>query len=244
MGSVAWAITQGTLTAPEDSDDSSDDDSSDDEDIQESTPLLAERTGTESRRADGNRFTPNGAIPIANNGQSNQALPAENTAAQNASMPSRKTRRTLRYHVTSLILGFLAICLAGYILAHAATTITDELGISDVLFGIVVLAIATTLPEKFIAVMSGRRGQDGILVANTAGSNIFLLTLCSGVIMTTTSAGFERDNVGITELGVLWGSTLAFTGTIWLNGRFSRWIGGGMLVAYVVFIVLEFALVH
>jgi Ca2+/Na+ antiporter len=142
------------------------------------------------------------------------------------------------------LLGFLAICLAGYVLSHAATTITDEFGISDVLFGIVVLAIATTLPEKFVAVMSGHRGHAGILVANTAGSNIFLLALCSGIVMLDTSGKLERGNVNVAELGVLWGSTVAFTATVWFDGRFCRRIGFGMLIAYVTFIVLEFTLIH
>ncbi|USP78032.1 hypothetical protein yc1106_05306 [Curvularia clavata] len=242
--SVSWAVTQGILTAPEDSDESSDDDSSDEDIAEESTPLLAERTGTEIRHADENCFSPNRAISIEDNERSNQALQAEVIVTRNASAPSHKTRRTLRYHIFSLILGFFAICLAGYILSHAATTITDELRISDILFGIIVLAIATTLPEKFISVMSGRRGHAGILVANTAGSNIFLLTLCSGVIMTANSARFERGNVDFTELAVLWGATIAFTSTIWLDGQFNKWIGSGMLIAYVVFIVLEFILAH
>lgn len=161
-----------------------------------------------------------------------------------AAARDRRPHRTLSYHIFHLFLGFVAICLAGYVLSHAATSITDELGMSDVLFGVVILAIATTLPEKFIAVMSGRRGHAGILVANTAGSNIFLLALCSGIVMLDTNGNFERGNVNIPELGVLWGSTLAFTATIWLNGRLSRFIGIGMLIAYVAFVVLEFVVIY
>jgi hypothetical protein len=59
-------------------------------------------------------------------------------------------RHSLQYHIAFLFLGFLSICLSGYVLSHASTTISDEIGISDVLFGVVILSIATTLPEKFI----------------------------------------------------------------------------------------------
>jgi len=156
----------------------------------------------------------------------------------------RKVRRSLGYHIFYLILGFLAICLAGYILSHAATTITDELGISDVLFGVIVLAIATTLPEKFVAVLSGHRGHTGILVANTAGSNVFLLALCAGIVMLDTSGKVDGGNVSVAELGVLWGSTLAFTLTVWFGARFGRWIGAVMLVSYLAFIILDFTVIH
>jgi Ca2+/Na+ antiporter len=106
------------------------------------------------------------------------------------------------------------------VLSHAAISITDEFGISDVLFGVIILAIATTLPEKFIAVVSGHRGHVGILVANTAGSNIFPLALCAGIVMVDTSGNFNgTGNVTFPELCVHWGSILAFTATVWFGGR-------------------------
>ncbi|PNP41011.1 hypothetical protein TGAMA5MH_06878 [Trichoderma gamsii] len=158
----------------------------------------------------------------------------------------RRNHHQLLYHGFYLVFGFLAICLAGYVLSQAAINTIDQLHTSDMLFGIVVLAIATTLPEKFIAVMSGRRGHPGILVANCAGSNIFLLTLCCGIIMMDADAegGLGRENVTMAELAVLWVSTALFAGTVWFGGRVSRWIGGGMVLGYVGFIVLEVAVVH
>lgn len=129
-------------------------------------------------------------------------------------------------------------------LSHAAATITDEFGMSDVLFGVVVLAVATTIPEKVVAVLSGFRAYAGILVANTAGSNIFLLTLCFGIVMIDTKGTVERGNVNIYELGLLWGSTVAFPATVWFTRGFFRYIGLGMLVAYIAFIVPEFTSIY
>jgi hypothetical protein len=62
--------------------------------------------------------------------------------------------------------------------------------------------------------------------------------------MLDTSGQLEHGNVSIAELGVLWGSTLAFTLTVWFGGSFCRGIGLGMLIAYVAFIVLEFTVIH
>lgn len=213
--SIAWAISLGSVSAPEDSDD----DTSDDSDAESISHSQGESRETDALIRRTNSLSPR---------------PSE----------SRPRRHSLRYHVAYLVFGFLAICLAGYVLSQAATNITDASGTSEVLFGVIILAIATTLPEKFIAVLSGYRGHVGILTANTAGSNIFLLTLCLGIIMVDTSGKFNRGNVNIFELAVLWGSTLAFTLTVWFGGRYSRWIGGLMVVGYVVFIVLEFTVIH
>jgi Ca2+/H+ antiporter len=245
IGSIGWAISKGSLTAPEDSDDdSSDDESSDDESSDDGSSdrdSIINVAETTTAHSDGNKEEPNGSAEPEPNGHAAQI----SDSAPAAPPPTtRRKRRTLRYHISYLVLGFLAICLAGYVLSHAATTITDEFGISDVLFGIIILAIATTLPEKFVAILSGHRGHAGILVANTAGSNIFLLSLCSGIIMLDTSGSFDGGNVKIPELGVLWGSTLAFTLTVWFGGKFCRWIGAAMLVGYVTFILLEFTVIH
>ncbi|OAL57287.1 hypothetical protein IQ07DRAFT_638636 [Pyrenochaeta sp. DS3sAY3a] len=191
-----------------------DSDSDDSSDGESTIDVVAERTPD---HADGNNHKPNGPVRVEWNEQTNQAVHAGSSATQISPGLSRRKRCTLRYHLSYLLLDFLAICLAGYVLSHAATTITDEFGISDVLFGVVILAIATTLPEKFVAVMSGHRGHASILAANTAGSNIFLLALCSGVVMLDTEGRFEHGNVNIPELGVMWGSTVAFTATVWFG---------------------------
>ncbi|KAM5353428.1 hypothetical protein ACJ41O_000078 [Fusarium nematophilum] len=214
---VSLAIARGVLTAPEDSDDS--DSGSDSSSGAESVAEIAVATETDPLI---NPITPN----------------------TTASRPDRHGRRTLRHHGFYLVLGFLTICLAGYILSEAATNITDQFGISDVLFGVVILAIATTLPEKFVAVMSGYRGHPGILVANCVGSNIFLLSLCVGIVMVDTTGSLDGGNVTMPELVTLWGSTLGLTLTVWFGAGICRWIGVAMLVGYVTFLVLEVTVIH
>ena len=237
VASVAWAISRGAITAPELSD-SDDDDNSDESD---------------SDRGGGPH--PNGVIgnetrPPQNAGATSVALPT-NTALdasparrESQHRPLHRRRRSLKYHIAFLLLGFISICLSGYVLSHASTTISDEIGISDVLFGVVILSIATTLPEKFIAVLSGVRGHAGILVANTVGSNIFLLALCMGIVLVVTAGEFDAGSVNAAELGVMMASTVALTGTIWFGANWSRWIGGAMLMVYVTFLVLEFTLIR
>ncbi|KAK2922729.1 NCX, central ion-binding domain superfamily [Fusarium oxysporum f. sp. vasinfectum] len=233
------AIGKGVLTPPEDSDDDSDDNVSDASSAMSVSAAgdqdqITVATNTRSdAQTDGDKVQP-----------SADTLPTSSlSSGPPEPRPSRKQRR-LRYHVFYLLVGFLSICLAGYVLSQAATNITDQFGISDVLFGVIILAIATTLPEKFVAVMSGHRGHPGILVANCVGSNVFLLALCVGIIMLGSRGTLDAGNVTIAELVVLWTSTLAVTLTVWFGGRFCRWIGVLMLASYVVFIVLEFTIIH
>lgn len=231
--SVAWAISHGAITAPELSDSDDDDDDDDDGD-----------SGNED-----NGRHPNGVIesentPLLDPEAASTAISISSSSATRQRPQYDPLPHRLSYHIAFLLLGFLSICLAGYVLSHTSTTISDSFGTSDVLFGIVILSIATTLPEKFIAVLSGVRGHAGILVANTVGSNIFLLSLCMGVVLVVSAGEFDGGSVNAAELGVMLGATVALTATVWIGARWSRWIGAGMLAAYVVFLVLEFTVLR
>ena len=235
IASVAWAIRQGGTTGPELSDSDSDEDKSN----QESASAGGETDHiieTEIRRqANQDIEDPSSSV------RADTIL--EESFSSTPRVP-RHPHRSLRYHIGFLLVGFLSICLSGYVPSHSSTTINDEIGTSDVLFGVVILSIATTLPEKFIAVLSGFRGQTGILVANTVGSNIFLLTLCMGIVWVVTAGEFDAGSVNAAEVEVMMGATVALTATVWFGAKWIRWIGAAMLVAYVMFLVLEFTLIR
>lgn len=238
--SVAWAISRGAITAPEASDsDTFDDDSSEDSDNDDGMRHRPNNDVETERGPPHETEAASAAFPI------DSALDSSSALQGSQRRPSRRPpRRSLKYHIAYLLVGFLSICLSGYVLSHASTTISDEIGISDLLFGIVILSVATTLPEKIIAALSGFRGHAGILVANTVGSNIFLLSLCMGVVLVVTAGAFDAGSVNATELGVMMGSTVALTATIWFGAYWSRWIGAAMLIAYIVFLVLEFTVIR
>jgi hypothetical protein len=135
--SIGYVIYKGVLVAPEgsDSDDSDDDGSS-------------EGHETEARHA----YPPAEASPL---------LPNE----AGGERPARGRKHTLFYHVARLILGFIALSLSGYVLSHSAASIADAFDLSGTILGVTVLSFATTLPEKFVAVISGARGHGDIVIA-------------------------------------------------------------------------------
>lgn len=148
-----------------------------------------------------------------------------------------KPQHSILYHVAKLLIGFLALSLSGYILSRSSSALASAFGLSESVFGVTLLSFATTLPEKFVAVMSGARGQSGILVANTVGSNIFLLTLCLGIVL----LGADRpEDLRVVEVAWTWASSAVLVVVVLLGSR--RWIGVAMFLAYVVFLVLEFSL--
>ncbi|OJJ71704.1 hypothetical protein ASPBRDRAFT_43084 [Aspergillus brasiliensis CBS 101740] len=214
LASIGYAIYRGITEAPQLSDSESDSDS--DDEIANSRP---ER----SRGRD---------LPSASE---------RSPLLDSADTPENDDKRPLRplyYHICQLVYGLLALSLSGYILAHSAGSIADTLHLSGTVFGLTVVAFATTLPEKLIAVLSGSRGQGGIVVATTAGSNIFLLTLCVGVVAVAGIPVDQSDTIILFDLVTVWLSSLFFSAVVFLG--LGRAAGFVLLVAYVVFLVLEF----
>ncbi|RDW58961.1 sodium:calcium antiporter [Aspergillus mulundensis] len=152
-----------------------------------------------------------------------------------------RSARRLYFDLLQLFQGLVALALAGYILAHSASSIADSLRLSGTVFGLTVIAFATTLPEKLLSVLGGIRGQGGIVVATTAGSNIFLLTLCVGVVALAgglSNVEEDTDSYVFFDLAMVWTSAACFTAVIFFGP--SRFAGLVLLAAYVAFLGFEF----
>lgn len=167
--------------------------------------------------------------------------PADERSTLLGSVQPRRSS-SLVYHIAMLFVGFASMTVSAFVLSHSAATILDQLGVSEMLFGMIVLSLATTLPEKIVAVASGLRGQPEIMVANTVGSNIFLLTLCLGIVWL---AGAESNDIAAVsgfEVGFLLGSTALIALSVFIGLAWARPICILMLGLYVAFIILEFIL--
>lgn len=151
--------------------------------------------------------------------------------------PSYKKHST-PYHLAHLTLGFLALSLSGYILSHTVSSLSTSFSLSSTILGTTLLSLATTLPEKLVSIISSRRGENSIMIANTAGSNIFLVTLCAGVLFLTGNLEALKGSVSLFEVGCMWGSSLVLFGIVMAGGK--RWMGYILFAAYLSFIVLEF----
>lgn len=93
-----------------------------------------------------------------------------------------------------------------------ATRIAHWAGLSDYAIGATIVAIGTTLPDKAISFVGGRRGQGGIVTANATGSNIFVLTLVLGLAALFSGGGLHvPSNVARIDTPLLLAATVLVT---------------------------------
>lgn len=69
-------------------------------------------------------------------------------------------------------LGLIVLLISAQVLVYAATSIAAELGVSDMIIGLTIVAIGTSLPELAATIGSAIKGHPDIAIGNVVGSNI------------------------------------------------------------------------
>jgi Ca2+/Na+ antiporter len=237
VGSIAYGIYRGVMSPPEDSDsDSSDSDSDSDSDSESDASTLHDLPPHDGQRQALVKSARNSLDSDIELAPKSERTPAPKSAANN------KRPKDLRHHLMKLLLGFLALTVSCYVLSHSIGSVGDALNMSSTVVGITVLSLATTLPEKMVAIVGGARGEGGIVIANTVGSNIFLMTLCAGVLFVSGDKEKLAQGVHFGELAVMWLTSLALCACVFVGAN--RRVGYLLFGLYIVFLVAEFALMH
>ncbi len=106
----------------------------------------------------------------------------------------RQSRHSGHHHVShdlprtswlhNLLLMLIALVLlgaAGHLLLSAAVEVATELGLSERIIGLTIIAVSTSLPELATSLIAAFRGQREIAVGNVIGSNVFNLLGVLGI---------------------------------------------------------------
>jgi len=79
------------------------------------------------------------------------------------------------------IVGLGTLLLGAELLVDGAIGIAREIGVSDVVIGITLVALGTSLPELAVSLVSAMKDEHGMAIGNIVGSNIFNLLAVIGV---------------------------------------------------------------
>ena len=80
-----------------------------------------------------------------------------------------------------LVAGLVLLLASSKILVWGASGIATALGVSDLIIGLTIVAIGTSLPELAAGIASARKGEHDIAVGNVIGSNMFNLLAVLGL---------------------------------------------------------------
>ncbi|HIA99943.1 MAG TPA: calcium/sodium antiporter [Gemmatimonadetes bacterium] len=129
-------------------------------------------------------------------------------------------------------LGSAFLVLGGYCIVKGAVEVASALGISEVIIGLTVVAIGTSLPELATSLVAAMRQEVDIAVGNIIGSNIFNLTAIFGTTAIVRPIMIPETVLSRELAGVVFMSLLLLP--ILRNGwQIKRWEGALLLTAYI-----------
>lgn len=144
-----------------------------------------------------------------------------------------------------LAIGLAVLLISSRLLVWGAVNLAVALGISDLVIGLTVVAIGTSLPELAASVIAARRGEHDIAIGNVLGSNIFNLLAVMG-LPGVIRPGAIPDAVLTRDFPIMVGLTLAFFLLAWGIGRrghFSRLSGVLLLASFAAYqLILYFGI--
>ncbi|MEQ9399673.1 MAG: calcium/sodium antiporter [Longimicrobiales bacterium] len=134
--------------------------------------------------------------------------------------------------VALILVGCGGLVLGGRAIVEGALAVADALQISEVVIGLTVVAVGTSLPELATSLVAALRQEADIAVGNVIGSNIFNLAAILGVASLLEPLQFS-DTVLSRELPAVLVLSLLVFPLLRTEWRIQRWEGAVLLGSYV-----------
>jgi len=150
-----------------------------------------------------------------------------------------KTPMTLAKALVFLIGGLVVLVVSSRVMVWGAVELAKIAGVSDLVVGLTIVALGTSLPELASSIIAARKGEHDIAIGNVVGSNMFntlVVVGIAGVIspLEVPPEFFTRDYSVMLGLTIL---MFAFGFRIKKAGRINRLEGGFFVLSYVAYTV-------
>ena len=140
--------------------------------------------------------------------------------------------------IIRFLFGLGLLIVGGQLMVQGATNIARELGVSDLVIGLTLVAFGTSLPELSASVIAALKDETDILVGNIIGSNIYNILAVLGL-----TALLEPIPVTDDALRIQFPAMLIYTFLLLpfaLDRTFTRLESGIYLTGYAAFIAFTF----
>ena len=137
--------------------------------------------------------------------------------------------------IVLIVLGFILLIKGADFLVDGASNIAKKFHIPDIIIGLTIVSIGTSMPELFVSITSAIHGYPDMAIGNIVGSNIANLLLILGMSSIIRSIKFKRET-RLIEIPMCLGISLLFVLLCNLGHDVTRFDAGILIVLFVMFI--------
>jgi cation:H+ antiporter len=163
----------------------------------------------------------------------------QDALAEETAVETGAGTNSLRQGIFWLVAGLLVLVASSRLLVWSATVIARQMGLSEMIIGLTVVAMGTSLPEFASSVAAARKGEHDIALGNVIGSNMFNTLAVIGLSGIIRPIGAEAGFLGrdMLVMGFLTLSLFLFGyGFGGRQGRINRFEGLLLVGVYVGFL--------
>lgn len=158
--------------------------------------------------------------------------------ADDISQEQAEARSSLSVNFFWLLFGLILLVISSRIIVWGAVEVATWLNINEVIIGLTIVGIGTSLPELVSSVMAARKGENDLVIGNVVGSNLFNALAVTGLAGSITAIEvdklfLQRD---VTTAMLLTIVLLLFClGRKGKTGRINRFEGGLLMSAFIAY---------
>ena len=122
------------------------------------------------------------------------------------------------------------------LLVECAVIVAKHYGLSDLVIGLTIIAIGTSLPELAASITAVKKNEAGIAIGNVIGSNMFNMLAVIGISAMIHASDFDHL-VLVRDFPVMIGMTLLMGGMIFIygSGKFNRVEGSILFLGFIAY---------
>ena len=135
-----------------------------------------------------------------------------------------------------IVVGIALVLWGADRLTDGAVALADRMGISQVVIGLTVVAMGTSMPEFTISLLSAIKGTSGLAVGNVIGSNIFNSLLIVGTSAVVAPMLILKSTVRKDIPFALVASVMLYL--LSQDGQISRWDAAILFVFFMIFMTI------
>jgi len=143
--------------------------------------------------------------------------------------------------VGTIVLGVILLSVGSHLLVNSAVELATLIGVSELVIGLTVIAVGTSIPELATSLVAMHKGDSGIAIGNVVGSNIFNFLFVMGTCGVVSGMDIVIESHVLSfEFPFLLVVTIVVAVVIMVKGEISRWFGSTLFCYFVIFLVTRY----
>ncbi len=139
-------------------------------------------------------------------------------------------------NILMIVIGFILLIKGADFLVDGASGIAKKFHIPEIIIGLTIVSIGTSMPELFVSITSALNGYEDMAIGNVIGSNLCNLLLILGLSAAITPVIFKKETKFI-EIPMCLGVTIIFTILCNIGNGISRIDATILLALFLGFII-------